>query len=1004
MAAKSFAVKYFSVILQLALIAFVASTVVRAAGEVDPTFNPGLIYEKTSFPYTNVERIFVQADGKVLIAGRFSAVGKIGTNSIARLNADGTVDPTFHAPPVSFGSSAPMILAVAAQSDGKVIIGGNLASVSGQSRAGIARLNADGSLDTTFNPVLGTGNNSFTTISDIKITADNKIIAVGGFSYNSGANRYIARLNADGSIDSTFSLSPAVSATITYGTRAELLPDGKILFAGLNSSTSYLYRLNNDGSNDSSFNSITFSGNVYSIKPLADGKFYVGGGFSQVNGFTLKYLVRFNADGTIDSSYAGNNAPNGSVSRIEILSNNQLLIGGGFSTLNGVSRKLLAKINADGTLDNSLVFSGVAGSNDFGLLQNGKIIVGGQASDSNGPGSEIIPALLKVNADGSVAAEQTPVGDSGIVNKVYVQPDGKILIGGGFTRVDNQRRFNLVRYNSDGTLDATFNPPYLGGIYNLDVRADGKILVSSIGNVVRLNADGTVDVTINSSAGSNDAKFLSGGGMLYTVSSVRLRRATEGGVFDPTLDVIANNIIRKILVQPDGKIIVVGDFTIIGGVTRGRIARINTDGSIDQTFGAAGGANSSIFDAALQPDGNIVIAGNFSGVNFNSNFKNLARLNSTGTLDATFNPAVEGGVQSLRLQSNGKILIGGGFYQVSGAARYKIARINADGTLDGSFNAGTGADDAVLTIDVQANSKVVIGGSFRSVNNSDRLGVARLFDAAATRTPYDFDGDGRSDISVFRPSNGAWYLQQSNSGFVGYPFGFSSDVIAPADYDGDGKTDIAVFRTSNGTWYLQRSTQGFASVAFGVSSDIPVPGDFDGDGKADLAVYRPSNGNWYIQQSSGGFIATAFGASEDKPVAADYDGDGKTDIAVFRPSSGTWYLLRSSAGFTGIAFGVSSDKPVPADYDGDGKADIAVFRSSNGTWYLQQSTAGFAGIAFGASIDLPAAADYDGDGKADVAVFRPSNGTWYLNRSTQGFIGVAFGVGEDRPIPNAYVR
>ena len=265
---------------------------------------------------------------------------------------------------------------------------------------------------------------------------------------------------------------------------------------------------------------------------------------------------------------------------------------------------------------------------------------------------------------------------------------------------------------------------------------------------------------------------------------------------------------------------------------------------------------------------------------------------------------------------------------------------------------------------------------------------------------FDYDGDGKADVSVFRPDSGAWYVQQSLSGFTGISFGQSSDKIVPADYDGDGKTDVAVYR--DGTWYLQRSSLGFTGIQFGAADDTPVPSDFDGDGKAELAVYRPSNGAWYIynlvnNQTSG----ATFGASEDKPVPADYDGDGKTDIAVFRPSTGVWYQQRSTLGFIGVAFGASEDKPVPADYDGDGKADVAVFRPSSGTWYLNRSQSGFTGIAFGAGTDQPTPADYDGDGKADVAVYR--SGTWYLQRTTAGFTGVAFGATTDRPTPGAFV-
>ncbi len=327
---------------------------------------------------------------------------------------------------------------------------------------------------------------------------------------------------------------------------------------------------------------------------------------------------------------------------------------------------------------------------------------------------------------------------------------------------------------------------------------------------------------------------------------------------------------------------------------------------------------------------------------------------------------------------------------------YIFSRAGTVWTEQQKLTAADGAAYNYFGISVAISDSTAIAGA--SFNNFQR-GAAYVFtpaNAASSSARFDFDGDGKADVSVFRPSSGAWYLQQSQSGFSGIGFGQSGDKITPADFDGDGKTDVAVFRSN--TWYLNRSQLGFTGIQFGAGGDLPMPADFDGDGKADIAVFRPSNGVWYIQGSQVGFYGIQFGQAGDVPVAADYDGDGKADVAVYR--SGTWYINRSTTGFTGIQFGQAGDKPAPADFDGDGKTDLAVYRG--GTWYLLQSQLGFAGISFGLATDKPVPADYDGDGKADVAVFRPSNGSWYLQRSLQGFTGVQFGASDDIPTPAAF--
>jgi subtilisin-like proprotein convertase family protein len=287
-------------------------------------------------------------------------------------------------------------------------------------------------------------------------------------------------------------------------------------------------------------------------------------------------------------------------------------------------------------------------------------------------------------------------------------------------------------------------------------------------------------------------------------------------------------------------------------------------------------------------------------------------------------------------------------------------------------------------------------------------GWSMTISTGSARTAFDFDGDGKADISVQRSSTGAWYrLNSSNGGFLGTQYGASGDRSVPADFDGDGKTDIAVFRPSTGAWYvLNSATNTTTSAAFGALNDLPVPADYDGDGKADIGVYRPSNGAWYrLNSSNGQFVPTIFGLSTDKPAAGDFDGDGKADINVFRPSTGTWYRLNSGNGqLVSTQFGANGDQTTPADYDGDGKADISLFRPSTGDWYrLNSSTGAFVNVHFGSNGDIPAAADFDGDGKADVAIFRPSIGTWYMQQSTAGFTSAAFGASGDTPGPGSFV-
>jgi len=987
---------------------------VAASGDVDPSFNAST-YNLAGGAVTVV---VAQSDGKLLVGGTIRVVNGVARHGIARLNSDGTLDTSFD-PPDFYDQTnglGTLINSIVLQSDGKVLVGGRFTIINSDYRA-MVRLNTDGRIDTTFQNYFVNAPNF--TIGEISVLPDNTLLILGELG------SMVYKLDANG-----FGVSP-YSYQNTGGFLKDLAPisDGRFYV-----SDTGIERHNLNGSLDPTFPTPSSNGSITEALVQPDGKILVAGTFTSMSGFTYGRLARLNSDASVDLTFNTNGlGANGTINDIKLASNGDIYIGGDFSTYNGTSKSRVAKLTPNGVLDSSFTYTPpVSGTSvkDIDVFPNGKIVIAGTSL-----GTTIAPASVAVlNADGSADLTfSTSITTQALVREVIQQTDGKVVVVGSFPIANGVVRNSMARLNSDGTLDTGFVPYFNGLTINQSINAvaqqtDGKLLVGASQGIIlrRLNLDGTQDTSFtfslqNSSliydiAIQSDGKILIGGNFGFSGDSSsntrRIGRLNADGTVDSTFTLpIAsqpNATIYRVLAQADGKILIAGDFTQISSTIRGRVARLNSDGSLDTAFNPPAGANGSVFALDRQSDGKVLVGGTFTQLNGSNSQIRLGRLNADGSLDTSFSPTANNTVNTIKFQPDGKILVGGIFSSIGATAKSSIARLNANGSLDLSFMPTATA--TVVNINLQSDGRILVGGDFTEINNISRITVARLLNSfTPARTAFDYDGDGKADVSVFRASENNWYiLRSSDFGVTQTAFAVAGDVPAPADFDGDGKTDVAIFRPSNGNWWSLSSVNGQQiNAQLGQAGDIPLPSDFDGDGRSDYVVFRPSTSQWLRTSSANGATSNkSFGLAGDKPVIGDFDGDGKSDVAIYRPSDGNWWWQSSVDNVQrATRWGISTDIPAPADYDGDGKTDFAVFRPSTGVWYIYNSATQTPTIGpFGLTGDKPVPADFDGDGKADIAVYRPSDGIWYLLRSTSGFTGFRFGIATDTPTQNAFLQ
>ena len=770
----------FTSLLALATVLCLSGQTPTQAQTLDPAFQPTVL--KSQFTNPNIQNspqiVAVQPDGKVLVGGGFDFMNGTPAGKIQRLNPDGTTDPSFNAG----GSGANGFLAaLLVQPDGKILVGGGLTAYNGAPSLTVARLNANGTLDASFSPV---GLVALRQIGTLALQPDGKILVGGGASLQGGApNPGVTRLNANGTLDASFNVGAGVTSVNGFVRGLLVQADGKILVGGTFTSfngqpVGNLVRLNSDGTVDAGFAIGTGAtatapavATVRAFAQQADGRILVGGNFTEVNGQPASRLARLLPNGTLDAAYNVGTGPNNTVLSILIQTNGgaqfngSAVISGSFTQVNGQARGRVARVFDNGTLDASFGTTVGAGTSmvstvaSVAQLGTGQFVAAGNFTQYDGVAKT---GVVRLTATGANDPVFTAVAEArGTISLAVPLANGQTLISGTFSEFNGTPvtgGTTVRRLNANGSLDQTYSTTYSGLIAT---QPDGTFYsLTTVGTqfqLVRTLASGAVDNAYTSlpfgatntvglapfqgAVAQSDGKLLvfgnfpSYGGVARNGIARLNANGTLDNTFTPPTSTIARVIVSAV-VQPSGKIVVIYQESGTGAAIGTFIVRLNADGTLDNTFNTGTGAGPNMFFSQLQqPDGKLLLSGGFTSFNGQPTPFGTVRLGVDGAVDNSFNGLMNG--YALRLvQPDGRILAITGLYGTNA-----IVRLNTNGSPDNTFApvvvpaAFFIGEDLFGGLALQpVDNKILVYGSFRSVAGQLRIGLARLLNPVASAT------------------------------------------------------------------------------------------------------------------------------------------------------------------------------------------------------------------------------------------------------------------------------